>query len=568
MKRVSSSAWCWIVAVVCLAAAGEAAAVPSLAGVHWFYSGNTSLLDQTIPAGERGWNVEGVYDSNQCPGDLSGLRSRLQTAKNAGLVNILRIDYLGMTAVPSSSGAYDAWVGNFNQCVTKTIDLVNLFIVGNEPNIEGNIGAGTYAAAFNYLYARKPAGAQLLAVHTSPFTDPAWMTSMAGALSAVDGFAFHTGGARPGCSPDPRVACSYGGWPFDGAFRYYRNVINAIPSQWWSKPVYLTEFNTYTGDAATIPDVNYPTNWINQAFEDVRNYNAARGSKPRVMAMAWFVDQDLGGWSRFSLENGALGAARGDMGEEFKNCLNRTCQAATDNASSSFAQSPTFVMPGQISRIQVSSTNTGGTTWSGSGNGNVYRLGPTVSNRFDYTAFPQCGGYRTTTTDARVYTCATIAPNGSNSYQWDVRAPWNTTSATLSAQTVHDGVAWFGNSVSKTVGVGQASCGTALTQCILFYRPDVLTFYGNNGWNTSCPNRDAIVANWCGIDPAGCNGLKSGACSAFNNGSRCPNGKQLDGTPIDPATTFNGFKVCGMDHQQYLCGASAPNWTPLGVGCN
>jgi len=559
-----------LLAALALAAATGATAAPSLAGVHWFYSGSTSLLDQSIPAGERGWNVEGVYGSDQCAGDLSSLRGYLQTAKNAGLVNILRIDYQNSVAVPSSSAQYDAWVSNFNQCISKTIDLVNLFIVGNEPNIEGNISASAYATAFNYLYVRKVSGAQLLAVHNSPFTDPAWMTSMAAGLTAVDGFAFHTGGARSTCQ-DPRVACSWGGWSFDGGFRYYRDVIDAIPSNWWSKPIYLTEFNTYTGDANSQPDTNYPTNWINQAFEDLRSYNAGRGSKPPVLAMAWFVDEDRsyqGDWERFSLENPALSGARGDMGEEFKNCLNRVCAPASDNASSSWVQTPAYVMPGEISRVKVSSTNTGGTTWSGSGSGNMYRLGPTSANRFDYTYFPQCGGYRNSATDARVYTCATIAPGASNTYSWDVRAPWNTTSATLTARTVHDGVAWFGNSVTKTVGIGQAYCGTALTQCILYYRPDILPFYASNGWNTSCWNRDAIVGNWCGIDPAGCSSLKTGSCARFNNSTRCTQGKQLDGTAIDSATTFEGFKVCGMDHKMYKCLATlAPNWTATVQSC-
>ncbi len=303
---------------VVMALSAQAMAVPSLAGVH-FYSGDISMLDQTLPLGERGWNVEGVWSSDTCLGDMAGVRSRLSAAKNAGLVNILRVDYRSMVAVPP--GAYDGWVNEFNNCISKTSDLVSHYIVGNEPNIEGGITPTAYAAAFDYLYPRK-VGGQLLAVHNSPFTDPAWITSMASQLDNVDGFAFHTGGARPGCL-DPRVACSYGGWTFDGAFRYYRSVIDAIPSTWWSKPIYITEFNTYTGDPNSQPDTNYPANWANQAFEDVRNYNASRGSKPRVAALIWFVDDAQGQWTRWSLRN--VSAARIDMGEEFKNCANRSC---------------------------------------------------------------------------------------------------------------------------------------------------------------------------------------------------------------------------------------------------
>ena len=200
--------------------------------------------------------------------------------------------------------------------------------MGNEPNIEdggrpaGDIRGDEYASAFNYLYSRKaemPSATQLLATFNSPFTPPAWMLDMSSRLSGVDGFVLHTGGVRAGCR-DPRQACSYGGWPFDGAFRYYRDVIANIQSRWWSRPVYITEFNTYTGDVGSEPDANYPADWINQAFEEIRSYNESRGTRPAVKALCWFVDRPQS-WPRFSLRN--IGAARTDMGEEFKNPANR-----------------------------------------------------------------------------------------------------------------------------------------------------------------------------------------------------------------------------------------------------
>lgn len=53
------------------------------------------------------------------------------------------------------------------------------------------------------------------------------------------------------------------------------------------------------------------------------------------------------------------------------------------------------------------------------------------------------------------------------------------------------------------------NCGAACTQCLLTMRADILPFYQRNGWDTSCGNRDAILANWCTIDPAGCASAKS-----------------------------------------------------------
>ncbi|MBI2028821.1 hypothetical protein HYT02_00180, partial [Candidatus Gottesmanbacteria bacterium] len=50
--------------------------------------------------------------------------------------------------------------------------------------------------------------------------------------------------------------------------------------------------------------------------------------------------------------------------------------------------------------------------------------------------------------------------------------------------------------------------------CILNNRTDILPFYQQNGWDTSCGNQDAIVNNWCGIDSGACNDLKSNECAS------------------------------------------------------
>jgi hypothetical protein len=61
--------------------------------------------------------------------------------------------------------------------------------------------------------------------------------------------------------------------------------------------------------------------------------------------------------------------------------------------------------------------------------------------------------------------------------------------------------------------IAGGSCGNACTACVLQQRTDILPFYQSNGWDTSCGNRNAIVTNWCGIDPSGCASVKTGgAC--------------------------------------------------------
>ena len=52
----------------------------------------------------------------------------------------------------------------------------------------------------------------------------------------------------------------------------------------------------------------------------------------------------------------------------------------------------------------------------------------------------------------------------------------------------------------------------ACTACVLQNRTDILPFYQSSGWDTSCGNRNAIVANWCSIDPAGCANMRTGSC--------------------------------------------------------
>ncbi|MGK3985993.1 M23 family metallopeptidase [Sorangium sp. So ce136] len=67
---------------------------------------------------------------------------------------------------------------------------------------------------------------------------------------------------------------------------------------------------------------------------------------------------------------------------------------------------------------------------------------------------------------------------------------------------------------SCAAACGTSTCGSPCTQCVLTQRTDILPFYASSGWDTSCGNRDSIVSNWCGIDPAGCNTVRSGSCSA------------------------------------------------------
>ena len=343
-RAVSPSAFTLPLTISCLAlllwlpAAAEAAV--SLAGVHDF-SGDTTLVDPNAPFGERGWAVELVPTVATCRGNLAGERSGALAAKNAGMQVIFRVDYKQangrQVAVPVNGGQYAQWTSDFNQCLNKLSDITSLFIVGNEPNLDYDVSPITwsqYAAAFNYLYARKAAGSQLLATFNSPFTAPEWMGDMSNALTAVDGWAIHTGAIRGSCT-DPRQDCRIDpNWWFDNAFRYYRDVIANIANKgnFRTRPVYITEFNTYAGGSNPQPQDNYIDGWANKAYEEIRNYNDGRGSNdPEVRALCWFTDKVRNGFPRFSLRN--IPTALQDMKDAFRNPANRggggtTCPTA------------------------------------------------------------------------------------------------------------------------------------------------------------------------------------------------------------------------------------------------
>jgi murein DD-endopeptidase MepM/ murein hydrolase activator NlpD len=96
------------------------------------------------------------------------------------------------------------------------------------------------------------------------------------------------------------------------------------------------------------------------------------------------------------------------------------------------------------------------------------------------------------------------------------------------------------------------TCGSSCTQCVLNARTDILPFYQANGWDTSCPNRNAIVSNWCGIDPSGCVSIKSSAtCQAScitsgSCGNACTACVLQQRTDILPFYQANGWDTsCG-----------------------
>lgn len=174
---------------------------------------------------------------------------------------------------------------------------------------------------------------------------------------------------------------------------------------------------------------------------------------------------------------------------------------------------PATMTPGEVRSVSVTVRNVGTTTWREIFPDRMYRLGGRSPNAVVWTGFP-CGGYSNTIDDNRTFLCQDVAPGTTYTFQFQIQAPPTTGTTFFAAQMVHDDFEWFGPAQSQPIAVvGAGGCGSGCTQCLLSERPDILPVFASWGWDTSCPNHDAIADEWCQIDPAACQGVKAGACS-------------------------------------------------------
>ncbi len=448
-------------------------------------------------------------------------------------------------------------------------EAIGAFILANEPNLssEWNHSGTAYGRVYKCYRQRwttnpHHAGRPLLASGPGGClsgTCPLFYSGMTNAMGAVvDGFAIHAYGTNGG--------------GFASELNWQLNAINqAVNVAVRGKPVYVTEFNT--GARAGLPLSTPPSAaYFNDVIAAVRNVNASG----QIKALLYFVDSP-DSWIRGGERCHPAATPPAGTWTQSSLCYNGNWRndwmqaggtATTLNAAISLSGLPAFMMPGHIQRFDANARNAGTATWDGGGVTSWFRLGAHTGNGFMFSHMPQCGGYANNTADARAYTCTAVAPNAVGQYRVQARAPFVASNATYSVRMVRDGVAWFGTSAAQNVMIGQTNCGSALTQCILRMRPDVLPFYQANGWNTSCSNRDAVVNNWCGqVDSDGsCPALKAGPCAAFNSAVRCPAFNQIGGVVIARADTYPGYKACGANSLMHTCGTDGV-WAGSSTAC-
>jgi hypothetical protein len=542
----------------------------TLKGANWL---RTNHGYGSIPAndpGRIGWNLEIAKDMPTLAGQPANYRT---LHAQYGIRTLARLAFdikpsyseniaLNGTVFDCSS------IGNLMNRIDAeaaqiaSSEALGAFILANEPNLGNEWAAsgkayGRVYKCYRQRWTSNPhhAGRPLLASGPGGCGGNAlagchaffnFMTNEMGPV--VDGFSIHAYGST--------------GPAFAGELGWQLNAINqAANVAARGKPVYVTEFNAGAvpwGPLPTPPTLDY----FNAVIDAVRNVNGSG----QIKALLYFVDSPdswiRGGeschpastppsreWTQSSL------CYNGNWRNDW---MNARGSGTSLDAAISLSRMPAFMMPGQIQRFDADARNAGSTLWDGGGQSSWYRLGAHTGNGFMFSHMPQCGGYANSTADARVYTCDPVSPGAVRQYRVQARAPIVASNATYSVRMVRDGVTWFGTSAQQNVMVGQTACGSALTQCILRMRTDVLPFYQANGWDTSCSNRNAIVNNWCGqVDSDGsCAALKAGTCATYNSTVRCPAFTQIGGAAIARSDTFPGYKVCSTDLRMHTCDAT------------
>lgn len=555
---------------------------PALKGAYWLkYDGNygtVSINDNRRVA----WNLEtpafGGFEAAAVASLYTSymIKTLVRIGDSAkpspAEVSALNGTGFSCSQINTWMAALDQEANAVDGAISASPSSIGGFIFGNEPNIpaptEWGLSGTAYKRAYKCYFTRWNSGAKsgypLLVAGPGGcglgFDCTGFYNGLLNNLGPTDGFTIHAYGEGSAFVTGTDT----------GGFQAQADRINTSKP---GSPIYITEFAVGGNQSPSTGWADY----FNQRFNDVRTYNQTHGGQ--IKALIYFVDTLLGTrrgscagmtgdqWYLTSLCDPAIRGAWLDSAAARVSAPARGNQADIVEGLSTI---PPFLMPGQVSTVSFLTRNPGLTTWPGTGVSSSYRLGANTGNGFTFSAFPQCGGYSLGALNARIFTCSQVAPGGSNTYVLDARAPTNNpTSATLSVKMVQEQIEWFGYGARFPVGLGISSCGTALTQCILFNRPDLLPYYAGNGWTTTCPYRDSIVSNWCTIDPTGCNELKTGACSAFNNSCRCGGGTHLGGTAIDPNATFCGYRVCGQDNKIYSCQAGSPGtWVNTQVICN
>lgn len=331
----------------CLALAPMAATAAGnhpIYGIHFYGTG----AENTIMNGKQMYSLEMLYTNQWDSKDKNAEKAKLQAIKDKGFTVILRLDYGLNNNVPNQ---WD-WTGRYNFAVKSgeiasyMKDIVDIYVIGNETTTAPNTAvrdAIWNAYCFNAYDGNSvydkihlndpvaivcPGGLTGWPLHNDLIggQNIDWLATFLDTLDKdgsnkpqVDGFSVHAysgdeyfnNTATP--TEDPRFSDVSG----FNSFIHYLKVINAKCGT--SKPVYITETNTYWMAQNQESDITYRANWIKEAFQTVNEWN--RKSDQKIDGLIWYTyshfndpsNRDIWGNAMMRTDNALLNTARADF---------------------------------------------------------------------------------------------------------------------------------------------------------------------------------------------------------------------------------------------------------------
>lgn len=310
-----------IVSVLSVSSVAIAADANSLYGIHWWgYSGgavdnNPAVMLDSVTNG--GWDVETVITHSDPwwqPTYFVPLYAELSNNKNVSIIT--RIDYNWGETVPSPSNPdYAAWSNSVISAVNSLKDYCHIWIIGNEPNINGegnnwpdnHITPAGYATIYETVRDAIHNSAQpsplgehiVLVAGVSPggviggvrwMAGNTWLSETIDNIptNKIDGFSIH----------------AYGGTiaNFHGTYVSQLDVINS--KNLWGKPAYITEFNKAVDPMNSSGEAG-SAQFVRDAFADLHAWNIVTGHH-NIVSASWFIydsNQQAGGvWNKYAIE--------------------------------------------------------------------------------------------------------------------------------------------------------------------------------------------------------------------------------------------------------------------------
>ncbi|NOZ84849.1 MAG: hypothetical protein GXP49_01025 [Deltaproteobacteria bacterium] len=131
----------------------------------------------------------------------------------------------------------------------------------------------------------------------------------------------------------------------------------------------------------------------------------------------------------------------------------------TEDAEFVSADIPDKVSARSEVEVNVTMRNSGETTWTEPADhmGGT-RLGSLADNQFVWIP-GAAGGYRNNPGDQRLYLASSVAPGQEVTFTFKLQTPDTQGTYTFGARMVHDGVAWFGPEIKRTIEVTNDPCG-------------------------------------------------------------------------------------------------------------